>query len=1163
MHSVSSIFLEKIKQSDRVVRGKLLLGDIELTQEDIISMSIESSLGNDNIPAIGGVVASRLEVKLLKNNVPPVITTQELKPFLGLEIAPEEIEYVPMGVFRVNPQDIKKTDNTISITGYDQLYATENMPYVTDLDFPANWNQIKADLETKSFKFKNQSLPNVTIKEKPDTIRELLSDVAELMGRNVVSNRLGEIEFRGLTVTTFETDNYNSFRLLTEDTVKLTRLTVEKEGEEEEDITYGDDTGFTIKIRNNSITTQSELATVYNRIFPLEYIAYECELQGLPHLDVGDIIKLIDRHDVARYIPIVYHKITYSGGLRSEIRADAPKDVVSSTGSTGSTSITQSLRNLRVNLFEVNHLLADKASINDLEANTARIDELYATKANISDLQATNARVDTLEAGYADIAELEARVANIDTILSKEIFAELAEIGQIRAGSSIIAEGAIGDAHISDLSADKLTSGTVDTSKVSIIGPQGRMQLRGNRLQIFDDDGAGNLYERIFLGVDGDDAKLTLRGADGQTVLLTQDGLTDAGFTDGYNKVADDSLDPKKLDIQKVVRRINEGTETIEASKILLDNKTLDVQFSTIESTVSDHSTAISNQSSQITALDNEIKLKVDTQTFNQYKQSTDNSISTINTKLSKATSDISVLQGQIALKVEQTDIDRAINEIEVGGRNLLPNSEEEKINDGSQWRPEFLRTYDLAPIFEKYGLDREYSLSFELKSADTSKNNRIQVYMQSGSGSKYSFINKTVEVTEDYQRFVFEGLKPTKGTGEYNTAHLSFYGTYGTGNIPIVRKIKLELGNKATDWTPAPEDIDQAINTVDTKIDNKVSEINLTLDSITQRVSSVESSVSTIDDEVTSLETRIQTAEQKITPTAIVSTVRQSTAYQNDLDGKVSKNNIISEINQTAEAIKIQASKIKLEGLVTANSNFKILSDGSIQAKNADISGKITANSGSISNWTLGTNIYAKKGDTYTTLKSGGDVAFAAGSSSPNDTTGAALQIFHDGRLVLNQNQKRRVLLNRNSLEFYTPEGNKIGRLYGDDQFLVLESESSLGRSEIFLSPSMISLRSNWITVATSPYAWDSGDIMHRGLIQSGTVEITPVPNQNTGVRLYFPTRFSKAPVVACTAHSDYPSDILEVTHSDRTSNYVNIVINRKNSTKTSVSWIAMVPEL
>jgi phage minor structural protein len=184
-----------------------------------------------------------------------------------------------------------------------------------------------------------------------------------------------------------------------------------------------------------------------------------------------------------------------------------------------------------------------------------------------------------------------------------------------------------------------------------------------------------------------------------------------------------------------------------------------------------------------------------------------------------------------------------AIDNIQIGGRNLLPNSEEEKINDGSQWRPEFLRTYDLAPIFEKYGLDREYSLSFELKSADTSKNNRIKVYMQSGNGTKYNFINKIVEVTEEYQRFVFEGLKPTEGTGGYNTAHLSFYGTYDTGNIPIVRKMKLELGNKATDWTPAPEDVQEELDqtakteTVNELLNNITSQYDQALNNATENI--------------------------------------------------------------------------------------------------------------------------------------------------------------------------------------------------------------------------------------------------------------------------------------------------------------------------------------
>lgn len=48
--------------------------------------------------------------------------------------------------------------------------------------------------------------------------------------------------------------------------------------------------------------------------------------------------------------------------------------------------------------------------------------------------------------------------------------------------------------------------------------------------------------------------------------------------------------------------------------------------------------------------------------------------------------------------------------------------------------------------------------------------------------------------------------------------------------------------------------------------------------------------------------------------------------------------------------SIKLKASQITLEGLVTANTNFKILSDGSIEATNANITGKINATSGKIS---------------------------------------------------------------------------------------------------------------------------------------------------------------------------------------------------------------------
>lgn len=119
-------------------------------------------------------------------------------------------------------------------------------------------------------------------------------------------------------------------------------------------------------------------------------------------------------------------------------------------------------------------------------------------------------------------------------------------------------------------------------------------------------------------------------------------------------------------------------------------------------------------------------------------------------------------------------------------------------------------------------------------------------------------------------------------------------------------------------------------------------------------RITSTVSKVETVEKDISQIETRITSAEQKITDDAIVTTVRKSTLYKNDLNGKVNSTEIISTINQTAEAIKIQASKIKLEGLVTANSYFKILTNGSIEAVNGKFTGTITATSGTIGGWTI-----------------------------------------------------------------------------------------------------------------------------------------------------------------------------------------------------------------
>lgn len=97
---------------------------------------------------------------------------------------------------------------------------------------------------------------------------------------------------------------------------------------------------------------------------------------------------------------------------------------------------------------------------------------------------------------------------------------------------------------------------------------------------------------------------------------------------------------------------------------------------------------------------------------------------------------------------------------------------------------------------------------------------------------------------------------------------------------------------------------------------------INTGLDGLELSVSKTYATQSSVNSSISGLEKRVSSAEQKITDSAIISTVTSSTTYRNDLSGKVDSNKVVSTINQTAETVKIQASKIQLDGATTVGSD-------------------------------------------------------------------------------------------------------------------------------------------------------------------------------------------------------------------------------------------------
>ena len=67
------------------------------------------------------------------------------------------------------------------------------------------------------------------------------------------------------------------------------------------------------------------------------------------------------------------------------------------------------------------------------------------------------------------------------------------------------------------------------------------------------------------------------------------------------------------------------------------------------------------------------------------------------------------------------------------------------------------------------------------------------------------------------------------------------------------------------------------------------------------------------------------------------------------EVSKKVDEDEVIAAINLTSEEAKINAGKITLEGIVTANENFKVLEDGSIEAVNGKFTGNIYLQNGNV----------------------------------------------------------------------------------------------------------------------------------------------------------------------------------------------------------------------
>lgn len=998
MFKVSEAFNKEInKLQGRKFNAKVIIRDKEYSGNQIYEMNLEESVNPSDSFSIGSICSNSFDIKLI--NTGDIFDNAIVKPYVGLYIG-DDIEYIPLGVFTVIKTSVK--GKFINLECVDNMLGLEKV-YFSDLSYPADINDIAKEICKKAGVNLASKLPNYRVnKIEGYSLREAIGFIASLCGSFARFNRIGDLEVRDYEVVKQEMTPHNLFKLDIEANECIIKKVIAKKGEEE--LSTGTDDGNKI-VFNNPIITKEILSDIYTKYNGFKYIPYTAKWKGNPAIMAGDILNLTDLNGNKYNTLIMEQKFTYKNGISSEVKAKGKTRQDSSFDNKG--SVTQSMERYSIEQANIKKALIDKASINDLTAVDAKIQRLYtddltairadivtlnSQKANIVELNSIKADLQQAIIGKANITDLnaavgkinvlESKTASIENALNKNLTAENIATGAITAGSGIIAEGAIGDAEISSLSVNKLKVGDITTSKHRIVSADGTIEIVGNQILI-----NRNNVNRVILGEyrktdSTTDYGLLIRGKDGKTIMIDSDGVHNAGITNGAidnNKVADNAnISGNKLDINSVIREVNNnGTETIKGTKVTVGDRTLDVELSTQNNTITEHSKELSSQKASLTALDNALKFKVDSQTFTQSTTTINNNINrakeeainssnshadskanealnnakafvnseitNVNTHLNKNTSEINILKDQIESKVSQSDIDKSIQNIEFGGRNLFLKSK------GPFKSSNEYVGISITSVVEKY-LNKKITISADVKA---NKVGKIRFYSLGGYSVGF-WVER--DVTTEWTRIKATG-KFTLNDEKQKWCDLSFYGTYGSGLFTEVRNVKIELGELASDYTEAPEDTDKLIidniktvtdkiSTVESKLTQENNSIKASVQDLNSTTQSITTNVSNINrDLISKINSNLAVAKSFATDIAIAKANLAREQAIASADGKITEEERkrIQQAQENLDTAIARADKAKQDAINAASTDATNKANNALNSAKAFVNAEIT----------------------------------------------------------------------------------------------------------------------------------------------------------------------------------------------------------------------------
>ena len=695
MQNTTANYKLEINKPSREFECKITIGNNIYNNDELVNLTLEHTQPQEGF-SIGDTISQSLDLTLL-NRGDIIYSTSQIKVEIGLKIG-STIEYILMGIFNID--DIEKTDYTTKFTAYDNMIKFET-PYFSSLGDKPTLKQVVNELSKITGIEFIGSLPNYTVsKLEGFTCREVLSYVASICGGNAVITRDGKFTIKSLSEIKKSIDGNNYFDYKREEVkYKIGKISCQID---ENNILYKGSTGTdSMELGfENPWVTETILNDVYNKLNGLSYLGYSMKWQGDLSLDPYDIVTVTDIKNVIRKIPILSQKISYTGGLTSEIGAKGESKNKNNFSSSGST--TNKVNRAVIEQAIIKEALIEKANIKDveavsirtqiLEAKTAKIEEAIIDVAHISDLNAINANIQNLIANdvkinnalinKADITELNAVVgniniinselANIKTLVNGNLSSENIQAGGITSDKLTIANGFITNAMIANLDVSKINAGNISTNKFRIVSDNGGIEIVGSTQQFKDK----NNKVRIQMGQDAKgNFNFILRGEDGTTTLIDHTGIKEKAIADNLikgNMVATDAIGEKQINYSSLITGLNKDTDTqlIKASKVAIDfvGQSLEVAFNSLKNQadnakllIENHSTTIGVMQGQINTVINNTQIVKDGKTIllkDDYNR-TVSKVDSINSTIGTHTTKINELTGNI------TSVDTKVNSIQ------------------------------------------------------------------------------------------------------------------------------------------------------------------------------------------------------------------------------------------------------------------------------------------------------------------------------------------------------------------------------------------------------------------------------------------------------------------------------------------------------------------